>query len=93
MHVDGEQLGVGVLVAARPDVDEPDDHPLFLGDERRRPAAPAGRALVDGQRRQLINGKGVGVGSLPRLHMYTGGAVRILRCSGADHRGEPTLPG
>src|SRR5580765_3724760 len=22
--------------------------------------------------------------------MYTGGAVRILRCSGADHRGEPT---
>jgi hypothetical protein len=92
MHVEGEQLGVGVLVAARPDVDEPDDHRCFLGDERRRPATPAGGALVDGQCRQLVNGKGVRL-RLPRLHLYAGGAVRILGCSGADHRGEPTLPG
>ena len=93
MHVKGEQLGVGVLVAAGPDVDEPDDHACFFGDERRRPEAPAGGALVDRQRRQLVSGKCVRVSRLPRLDMDTGGAVRILRCSGADHRGEPTLPG
>jgi hypothetical protein len=48
MHVEGEQLGVGVLIPAGPDVDEPEDHACLLGDERRRPATPPGGALVDG---------------------------------------------
>jgi hypothetical protein len=50
-------------------------------------------ALGHGEGVELVAGERVGVRGLPGLHVNAGDGVCILRCSGADHAGEPTLSG
>jgi 1-deoxy-D-xylulose-5-phosphate reductoisomerase len=93
VDVDREELAVGVGISARADTDEAHDLAAVFCDERRRPSPVPFDRFFHGQRLQLLGRQGVGVGGLPGLDLNTGNAFRVGGCTGANHRGEPTLPG
>ena len=74
------------------DVDEAEDLPAAFCDECRRPGPVPSDRVLHRQRLQLLGRQGVCVGGLPGLHVNPGNAFRVVGCSGANHRREPTLP-
>jgi 1-deoxy-D-xylulose-5-phosphate reductoisomerase len=92
MDVDREQLPVGARIPAPADAHEAEDLAHAVRDEGGRPVPVTLDRICQRQRLQLFRRESMGVRGLPGLHVNSGNAVRVLRCAGADHRVEPTLP-
>jgi hypothetical protein len=93
MDVDRVELAVRTRVAARANRDESHDLAVHICDEGRRAMPVQLGALHHGKGCELVARERVSVRGLPGLDVHAGDRVGILRCSGADHPGEPTLLG
>ena len=91
VDVNREELTVGARVTSRADRDEADDFSRHFRHQRGSPAEHLG-AVVDGQPCQALRRQRMGICCLPRLHVNARDGLRVVGCSGADHRAEPTLP-
>ena len=93
VDVDREQLAVGIWISALADADEAHDAALLLCNESRRPPHVPLDRCCHGQRLQLLGWKRMRVGRLPGLDLDPCDSFGVVRCSEANHGGEPTLPG